>query len=233
MVKLPPFVNEIVVNITSLIGIEPSRIVNSIIISILIAASIGAMVVVFSMLRSLFRRNDQSDNIEAQTKAQAINVATAPSGTEYERMIHDAIETALLPINRRVKRLEEQTFSAADDSIQPTATAQLYDDVQDVVLPQADEVTSATKAQATSQPAFVEEEEEHTTIAQIQDTGIGQPAAPPAGEEVEHTTIAQIKDTGIEVAPSEQNTSIGQPAALPKDEDAGPNQGQDKKISAA
>ena len=208
MIKLPPFVNELVLTIINFIGVEPNKMVRSIVISILIVAAMVAVVVVFSLLRSLFRRDKESgDNkIEAQAKAQAINAAVTPSHAEYKRMVHDAIETSLLSISKRIKRLEEKVFSASDDGTQLAETApppqaeatQLYDEVQDVVLPQP------------------EEKAEHTSIAPIQDTGIQQPAASPA-EEVEHTTIAPTQDTGIEVAPSEQDTGIEQPAAPPED----------------
>ena len=200
MIKLPPFVSEIVINITNFIGAEPSRSASAIIISTLIVASIVTIMIVFSMLRSLFRRNERSNSIEAQTKAQAINAAIAPSRSEYERIIHDAIETALLPINRRVKRLEDKIFSAAE-GLQPTATPQLYDDVQDVVLPQADEVTSdETKVQATNQhTVFAEEETEYTTIAKIQ--AVQQREASPPSE-----------DTGLQAVPpsAEEDNTVEQ-----------------------
>ena len=211
MFKTPPFINEIVITITNFIGVEPSRIVRSIIISILIVATIVAVVVVFSWLRSLFRRNEQSDNTnktEAQTKARGTNAAVATSGAEYERMIHDAIEAALLPIDRRIKRLEDRASSsaAADDDTQPIATAELYNEVQDVVLPQAEDVPKETEAPDTGQhPVIADEEVEHTTVAPMQDTGLQ--AVPE--EEVEHTTVAQIQDSQQqEASPSSEDTGL-------------------------
>lgn len=187
--------------------------VNSIIISLLIVVAIVVVVVAFRPLLSLFRRDQESgnNNLETQTKAQAINAAIIPSRAEYERMTHDAIEIALLPITKRIKRLEEKVFSASNDGTHLTETAQppqaeatqLYDELQDVVLPQTEDVANESKAQGTGQ---------HTVFAE---------------ENVEYTTIAPIKDIGV--APAKQDTGI-QPAATAPEDDT--TQSQETKRSA-
>ena len=105
---------------------------------------------------------------------------------------------------------------AVSPSVNTAAASQLYDDVQDVVLPQKEAVVEESQAQDTGLHVVPppEEEVEHTTIAQIQDSE-QQEASPPDGdadtiedqdtsqhsmsspeEDEEHTTITRIQDAG-------------------------------------
>ena len=202
--ETPDWLNEIIIAITSTLDIEPSRLVKSIIISVLLVAVIAAVVAVISMLRSWLNHDKQPSNDHAEAKIHALSQAIKPTSAEYERMINDAIETALLPVFRRIKRLEEQVFHPSEERRDTVAqshnigAAQLYDDVQDVVLPSV--VDEEAQAQETTEPAlsFPEEEVEHTTVAQVQDTGL-QPV-PPREENNEHTAVSQVPDSGQQEA---------------------------------
>ncbi len=197
LIKIPAWLSELTAAITSALGIEPSRLVQSVIISVLVVVVIAAVAGVIFVLRSWLSRDQQIGGDNANV--HAISAATRPS-VEYERMINDAIETALLPVFRRIKRLEEQSTpeAAPPRSATPSpAAAQLYDDVQDVVLPQEEsaEPTTVTPIQDASLPKVPPQEEsaEHTTVSQIQDASL--PRVPLLEENAEHTTVSQIQDS--------------------------------------
>lgn len=125
------------------------------------------------MLRSLLSRGKPFSNDNSTARIHAIDATIKPASAEYLRTINDAIETALFPVFRRIKRLEEKTFPTPEAQhpviAQPHDTAaRLYDEVQDVVLPQEqEEVTEANEVQGTAQHALPPaEDEEHTTVAQ-------------------------------------------------------------------
>ena len=231
MIKIPAWLNEIIITITSNLGIEPSQLVKFIITSVLLVAVVAAVVAVISMLQSLLNRDKQSSDYNAEAKTRAISEAIKPTSNEYERMINDAIENALFPVFRHIKRLENKVFPKSEDtqqtgiaqhteavspSVNTAAASQLYDDVQDVVLPQKEAVVEESQAQDTGLHVVPppEEEVEHTTIAQIQDSE-QQEASPSEGdadtiedqdtsqhsmsspeEDEEHTTISRIQDAG-------------------------------------
>lgn len=173
--KIPAWMSEIITAITSVMGIEPSRLVQSIIISVLLVGVIAAAVMLIFLLRSLLNRNQRFNNDSTVANLHAVNETIRPTSAEYLRTINDAIETALFPVFKRIKRLEEKTFTTAE--AQPTVVAQphkaeatkIYDDIQDVVLPQEQEQedeAEASQVQDNAQQALPPAEEEHTTVAQ-------------------------------------------------------------------
>ena len=132
------------------------------------------MVLVF-MLRSLLSRDKAFSNDNSTARIHAIDETIKPTSAEYLRTINDAIETALFPVFRRIKRLEEKAFPTPEAQhtvvAQPhNAATRIYDEVQDVVLPQEQEqedVAEASQVQGTAQQVLPPaEDEEHTTVAQ-------------------------------------------------------------------
>lgn len=175
--KIPAWINEIISAITSVLGLEPSRLVQSIIISVLLVGVLTAAVVLIFMLRSLLSRDKRFNDDSTTAKLHAVNEAIKPSSAEYLRTINDAIETALFPVFRRIKRLEDKTFPATEAQhtivAQPhkAEALQIYDDIQDVVLPQEQEqedvIAEASQVQDNTQQALPPaEDDEHTTVAQ-------------------------------------------------------------------
>jgi len=137
----------------------------------------AAAVVLILVLRSLLSRDKRFNNDSTTAKLYAVNETIKPASAEYLRTINDAIETALFPVFRRIKRLEDKAFPATE--AQHTVVAhphkaeamQIYDDIQDVVLPQEQE-----------------QEDVSAEASQVQDNT--QQALPPA-EDDKHTTVAQ------------------------------------------
>ena len=142
----------------------------------------------------------------------AVSDAIKPTSAEYERIVNDAVEAALLPVFRRIKHLENKVFPSSEDQdavaqLHDTKVSQLYNDVQDVILPEEEEdvVKEEKQAQNTGLHAVLppeadlqqaaspsEGEAEHTTIAQVPN---GEQQAQPREENSEHTAVSQAKDT--------------------------------------
>ncbi len=218
--EIPLWLDRIVVTVAGIIGIESTHFVKSVVITLLILAVVVVAVAVAVKVRALLSGVERSSNSnsEAEAKTRIIDAALKPSGG-YERMIHDVVETSLFPVNRRIKRLENKVFGAfegmqsaqrseadgIDGSLTNTAAAaQLYDDVQDVVLPQEEGVTEETKVQDVAQHVATPVEgvegeefanEERTSVAPITlRKNNNEHTASSSGQESEQQEVSPAED---------------------------------------